>query len=41
MQDGQSNLLEGGDAAENGKIGNNNWTMVIDQLIHYEHLYTF
>jgi hypothetical protein len=29
MQDGQSNLLEGGDVAENDKIGNNNWTKVI------------
>ena len=29
MQDGQSNLLEEGDVAENDMIGNNNWTKVI------------
>ena len=41
MQVGQSNLLEGGDLAEKGKIGNNIWTMVVNKLIHCEHLYTF
>ena len=41
MQDGQSYLLEGGAVAENGKIGNNIWTMVIDKLIYFEHLYKF
>ena len=41
MQDGQSNLLEGGAVAENDKIGNTIWTMVKNKLIHFKHLYTF
>jgi hypothetical protein len=38
MQVGQNIILEGGDLAEEGKIGDNLWTMVINKLIHCDHL---